>query len=413
MAKQRTSAVHRNGAITLSDLARAIDAVSPLHRAASWDNVGLLLGDRTQPIRRAVLTIDLTQAVMDEIASFKDVRRDAAARRTAVVAYHPPIFDPLKRLSSDDPRGSLLLRAARELAGIVSPHTALDAVAGGVCDWLAEGVGAGILMPIEPATTLPTSESMLVATKLPPTSVDRVRDAMSMAGAGKVGAYTRCSFELAGHGTFTGDATTTPRVGVRERFERVAESKLEMVCSKATLPAVLSALRSAHPYEEPPIEVLALAPRPSVREGQGRILELIRPVSHALLARRLATHLHCAPADLEIVMPATAPRRGRRARRGAASQDALIHTRIGLCPGSGGSLLSRAIELGCTLFVTGEMKHHERLDAAARGCTVILAGHTETERGFLPRYRARLMQALPGLPVVIARSDRPPARRAR
>ncbi|MBM4114141.1 MAG: hypothetical protein FJ253_12355, partial [Phycisphaerae bacterium] len=89
------------------------------------------------------------------------------------------------------------------------------------------------------------------------------------------------------------------------------------------------------------------------------------------------------------------------------------HARIGLCPGSGGSLVPRAIELGCTLFVTGEMKHHERLDAAARGCSVLLAGHTETERGFLPRYRSLLAAQMRGVPIVVSSADRPPAIRNR
>jgi len=414
--------------ITLGDLALAVESISPLRLAASWDNVGLIIGDRASPIARALLTIDLTDAVLDEAASLtpRTVRRDtrgagrsarttldSGAADTVVLAYHPPIFEPLKQFTADDSRGALLLRAARELAGVISPHTALDAVANGMSDWLAEGVGAGMLAPIEPANSLPHGESVMVATKLPRDAVERVRDAMSLVGAGRLGDYTRCSFELAGHGTFEGAATTTPRVGQRQRLERVEESKLEMVSSKSALPAVLAALRSAHPYEEPPIEVLSLAARPSVRDGQGRVLLLVKPNSTAQIAKRLARHLGTPLRTLEIVDAApSTPRSAQRLKsRAASSRRTITHERIGLCPGSGGALVARAIELGCTLFVTGEMKHHERLDAAARGCTVILAGHTETERGFLPRYRDRLRRALPRFPITLAQSDRPPARR--
>lgn len=392
---------------TLGELLRAADATSPLRLAAPWDNVGLLIGSRTAGVSRVLLTIDLTEAVLDEAA-----RR----ARTAVVAYHPPVFDPIKRLDDADPRGALLLRAARELAGVIAPHTALDGVAGGVCDWLAEGVGEGLLAPIEPASGLPSGEALLVVTKLPADAAARVRDALALAGAGRIGAYARCSFEVEGNGTFEGDASTSPRVGRRGRFERVPEVKLEMVSSRAALAGVLAALHASHPYEEPPIEIHALDARPSVREGQGRMLELVRPASTLEVVARLARHLRLAARSFEVVESTSrgAAARGARARsrtRGAARGTHDSHRVVGLCPGSGASLLPRAIELGATLFVTGEMKHHERLDAAARGCTVILAGHTETERGFLPRYRTMLVRALPRVPITIAHSDRPPAQR--
>jgi len=415
---------------TLAELLAAVDAVSPLRLAAEWDRTGVLVGDGADAIDRVLLTIDLTDAVIDEARAPGQAaeRRSVAARAhrgqrraadhegaaTAVVAYHPPIFEPLANLRADEPRARIALRAARELAGVVSPHTALDAVAGGVNDWLAEGVGAGALAPIEAALVLPAGEAFLVCTKLPRDAFVRVGEAMSMVGAGRIGRYSRCAFEIEGHGTFEGDASTSPRVGRRERFERVEESKLEMVSSKAALPSVLAALRAAHPYEAPPIEVIALAARPGIREGHGRVLELLRPVNTAEIASRLARHLRLRRGSIEVVERASGASGAASARSVGAGDRASRgdrHQRIGLCPGSGGSLVSRAVEMGCTLFVTGEMKHHERLEAQSRGCSLLLAGHTETERGFLPRYRAMLAKLLPAVPIALSRRDRPPASR--
>ena len=139
-------------------LAAAMEAVAPARLAESWDNVGLLLGDRAAPCGRVLVAVDWTAAVMEEAL---------ALGVDAVVSYHPPIFDPLKRLASDDPRQRLLLDAAQAGIALLSPHTALDAVKGGVNDWLAEGIAGGAdalalsagFEPLRPAAMLPGGEA--------------------------------------------------------------------------------------------------------------------------------------------------------------------------------------------------------------------------------------------------------------
>ena len=81
------------------------------------------------------------------------------------------------------------------------------------------------------------------------------------------------------------------------------------------------------------------------------------------------------------------------------------HERVGLCPGAGGSLLDEAASSGCTMFVTGEMRHHDVMEAVNRGITVILAGHTNTERGYLPHLRDRLAAAMPGCEFTVSTRD--------
>lgn len=121
----------------------------PLDLAAEWDNVGLLVGvlePEQHPVARVFLTIDLTEAVVGEA-----LEHDA----DLVVAYHPPIFRPLAKLLPTPGVGRALLRALRHGLPIWSPHTALDAMPGGVNDWLADGVapdtGNG-RAPLEPAS---------------------------------------------------------------------------------------------------------------------------------------------------------------------------------------------------------------------------------------------------------------------
>lgn len=124
----------------LDDVLAVLDRIASPALAEDWDNVGLIVDATPRvPVQRALLTIDLTEAVLDE----------AIARRChLVVAYHPPIFTPLRRLLASDPSARVVMRALREGIAIHSPHTALDAAPGGLCDWLADALGSGTRTPL-------------------------------------------------------------------------------------------------------------------------------------------------------------------------------------------------------------------------------------------------------------------------
>ena len=119
----------------LQDVLSALDTISPLRYAESWDNVGLLTGDPAASVERILLTIDLTHAVLDE----------AVARRAElVVAYHPALFEAIKRVRHD----SVLYRAIRADIAVWSPHTALDVAPGGTNDLLADALGLTERVPL-------------------------------------------------------------------------------------------------------------------------------------------------------------------------------------------------------------------------------------------------------------------------
>jgi dinuclear metal center YbgI/SA1388 family protein len=127
--------------MNVADLVRTMERIAPTRFAAPWDNVGLLVGDESSPLRRALLTIDCTRAVVDEAI---------AGRFDAVVAYHPPIFEAAKRFVA----GSVAYSLARAGVALFSPHTALDVVDGGTNDVLARALGIvdpGPLRPVESA----------------------------------------------------------------------------------------------------------------------------------------------------------------------------------------------------------------------------------------------------------------------
>ena len=122
----------KQSGITLKQATQALASIAPLELAEEWDNVGLLIAPtRARRIQRILLTIDCTSAVATEAIR---------SRAELVVAYHPPLFTPLSELTPIDPAQRRLLALIEARIALYSPHTALDAVDGGVNDWLAKGV---------------------------------------------------------------------------------------------------------------------------------------------------------------------------------------------------------------------------------------------------------------------------------
>ena len=362
----------------------ALERIAPLQLAEPWDKVGLQIGSGSQNIRRAMLCIDLTEPVLDEAVS---------SRANLVVAYHPPIFEPLSALTDRTWKQRVISEAVRKRIAVYSPHTALDAAEGGVNDWLARSAGEGLIVPTE-AVRDESAVTYKLVTFVPAESLDALRRAMSNAGAGRIGAYAECSFSSEGEGTFRGDESTDPAVGKAGRFERIPERRLEIVVRGEHLDGVIAALRKSHPYEEPPIDVYHLARLPgepdmTVLAGLGRWNILRTPASVSTIVTRVKKHLgvkHLEVAD---------------AKRPVQ--------RVGVCAGAGGSFLAE-MPGRPDLFITGEMRHHDVLDAVANGTSIILAGHTQTERPYLKEYRRRILAegAGKGVDWFLSKADRAP-----
>lgn len=369
----------------LADVVDVLRNLAPEGLAEPWDKVGLQLGDPAWDVSRALLCIDLTEAVLREAIEYG---------AQLIVAYHPPIFEPIARITSDTWKGRIVLECARRGIAIYSPHTALDAAAAGVNDWLAECVLPGVMhavgpdatkgqiarggaiRPIRPSASGSDARPYKLVTFVPGEHLDRVRQELSNAGAGHIGDYSECAFVVDGEGMFRGGESTNPVVGKRGQLERVAEKRIEMIFPPGRLGEVVAALMKAHPYEEPAFDLTRLELPPSSGGegvGQGRVVTLEEGMEAEELVERVRRHLGAA--WLEVAKPQAAE--GRPVAR------------VAFCAGAGGSLLKEAGRVDA--FVTGEMRHHDVLEAVARGTTVILAGHTGTERPYLPVYRERLV----------------------
>jgi len=364
---------------TVAEVLSALDRIAPFAQAAEWDNVGLLAGWLDAPARRALLAIDLTA----------DVAREAVRRRVDVlVLYHPPIFKDVRRVTSgsEGPVAWLPELLARRVS-VIALHTALDAAVGGTNDVLLDLFEPVERWPLEPAVRRNEQYKLVVFT--PAGDVDRVRQALSAAGAGVIGHYTECSFELAGRGTFRGDETTNPAVGRRLVLERVDEVRLEMVVPRGRLGAAVRALYATHPYEEPAFDLYPLHDLPGRGAvGMGRVGRLASPQRGTVLVRRLARRVDLSTATVvgDLDRPFTSVTTAAGAFGVAAFRD----------PDS--------------LVVTGEFKHHDALELQRRGVTTIQLGHWASERPVLAVVAQKLSRLALGLRVEVSGDDRAPVR---
>ncbi len=408
--RSRTAQVGSARRCTVGDVCQAMGIIAPPALAQSWDNVGLLAGDLQARVRRMLLCIDLTEAVVDEART---------AKVQCILNYHPPIFKPISMLQiPGSGTEAAVFRCIRDGIAIYATHTALDAAEGGTNDVIASLCGIKRRQPLEHIDQPGESQNKLVVF-VPQEALEKVADAIFAAGAGHIGDYSRCSYRLAGQGTFRGGATTSPTIGQRGRMEYVDEVRLESVVRSKDLPAVVAAMRGAHPYEEPAFDLYPLQAQPV--GGIGRVGRLPQPIALSTLARKLkrATGATCVqivgPADRQvdraiIVVGAAGSLPFQLPPLAAAPPSPTPN------PPSASRIPNSEFRLPNSAFphphadviITGEIRHHDALTIQRRDCTAIVLGHWASERPVLTSLAKRLETALPGVELRISKADRDP-----
>lgn len=346
--------------ITIGDIYDDIDSFAPFSTALGFDNVGLLVGSRKDPVERILVALDITPAVIEE------AKRQGAQ---LIVSHHPVIFQPLRRLSRD----SIPYQLAQAGIGAVCAHTNLDMARGGVNDCLGETLGLKNLSCFVEESSVPYWK---IAVFVPVNDAQKVTDAMAKAGAGKLGQYEACSFTVQGKGAFLPQEGAHPAIGQCGMLEKVDECRVEMLCSPDALPSVLEAMRETHPYEEPAFDVIknygVMKQFPGAMVGEWET-----PMQPREFVAHVKERLHCE---------------GVRYVEGTRPIK-----RVAFCGGAGGDRIFEAIAGNVEAYVTGEMKHHEWLAASQSELTVVDAGHFKTETIIVARLVQRLSKYFPQL----------------
>ncbi|MDF1595517.1 MAG: Nif3-like dinuclear metal center hexameric protein [Acidimicrobiia bacterium] len=323
-----------------------LSSLVPAGKAAAWDPVGVQIGDPAADVQSVAVCHEVTEAVVAAV-----IERPP----DLLVTYHPLLFHPTTALVAGRSAAGRALRLARAGVNLAVVHTAFDVAAGGAADALA--ATAGIESP-DGFGRIDGPDAVKVVTFVPPDYVEQVYAAMSTAGGGSIGRYSGCSFRSEGVGTFLPDEAARPAVGSHGELSRESEIRLEMVAPESRIEAVVAALAAVHPYEEPAYDIFKTR---SNGGFVGRFGRRAGPIRLGALAR-----------ELEQSLPATAV-------RVAGDMDSEV-TVVAVVPGSGGDLTAAAASVCAAVIVTGDVSHHQTVQALDRGLFVIDAGHAPTER---------------------------------
>ncbi|NXK91319.1 NIF3L protein, partial [Formicarius rufipectus] len=344
----------------LRELVSALNSFASLSLAESWDNVGLLV-EPSPPhtVSTLFLTNDLTEEVMEEAVQ---------KRADLILSYHPPVFAPLRRVTWGSWKERIVVRALERRVGIYSPHTAYDAVPHGVNNWLTKGLGACTSVPLRPST----------APSQPVAATHRVEFCTDAEHLDAVLSKIKDIQEVS-------CLTTFPA-----RVEGEEQTRVSLNCSQKALLEVV-ALLSQYSLLYHKTEILLLQKPLLPHTGMGRLCTLNEPVSLSDIIERIKHHLKLSHIRIAVGTGRT--------------RESPVKT-VALCAGSGSSVLKGT---EADLYLTGEMSHHDVLDAVANGISVILCEHSNTERGFLSELRDTLAIHLQNnINIIVSERDRDP-----
>lgn len=330
----------------LNEITQLIELLAPLSFQESYDNAGLIIGQPDDEISGILVTLDVTEEVLDEA-----IRKGL----NLVVAHHPVIFGGIKKLNGKNYTERCITKAIKNNIAIYAAHTNLDSVFGGVNSKICEKLGlqnCRILAPI------PDFLKKLI-TFVPTADAEKVREAIFAAGAGHIGNYDSCSFNQAGSGSFRGNENTKPYAGEKNKLHFEEETRIETIFPKHLQSKIIYALLKAHPYEEVAYDIYPLD-NDYQQAGIGMIGELPTSENETNFLRRLKTEFHCPVVKHTRLL-------GKPIRK------------VAVVGGAGSSYLKNAIAQKADIFVSGDFKYHQYFDAENQ---IVIAdiGHYESEQ---------------------------------
>lgn len=345
----------------LSEILDFLETIAPPAFQESYDNCGLITGERNMEITGAVVALDCIEAVVDEAI---------AARCNLIVAHHPIVFSGIKKLNGKNYIERTIIKAIKNDIAIYAIHTNLDNVPEGVNAKIAEKIGLKNTRILAPKSGLLRK----FVTFCPADSAEKVREALWKAGAGVIGNYDSTSFNANGTGTYRGNENSNPVIGEKGKLMREPEERIEMIYPAYLERKVLAALRASHPYEEIAYDLIPLENKWSLI-GAGMTGELEKPLPLTDFLRHLKTVMKA-----DVVRYTDIP--GKQV------------SKVAVCGGSGSFLLGDAIASGADVFVTGDFKYHQFFDGEGK---IVIAdiGHFETEQFTVELLYDRLKQKFP------------------
>ncbi|MXV37726.1 Nif3-like dinuclear metal center hexameric protein [Flavobacteriaceae bacterium Ap0902] len=345
--------------LKLKEIIKVLENWAPKSDAEDFDNVGLQVGDPEQDIEKALVTLDITDEVVNQA-----IEENAHL----IITFHPLIFKGLKQLSGKNRIERLVVKAIQHNIALYAIHTNLDAQLDGVNGMIAERLGledCKILIP-------KTEDLFKLKFFVPHMDAEKVKDAIFSTGAGTIGNYAECSFNTEGYGTFKPIKGANPTLGTLDQRHEEPETKVEILIQQKEINNVLSMMKSAHPYEEVAYDLIPLK-NENQTKGMGQIGKLKEPMAAESFLKLVKNQLTTT----------------------CVRHSDLIHKKIekvAILGGSGAFAISPAKMAGADAFVTADLKYHDFF-LAENGILLCDVGHFESEqytKNLITRYLSEI-----------------------
>lgn len=330
----------------VQDVINCLENFAPTSYAEDFDNVGLLVGNNQENVTGILVTLDTTEAVIDEAIE---------TNCNLIVSFHPIVFKGLKKIIGKNYVERVVIKAIQNNIAIFAIHTALDNAFHGVNDMICEKLNLKnrqILIP-------QSGTIKKLTTYAPHAEGSAIREALFAAGAGSIGSYNHCSFNMEGVGTYQGDATTNPTKGEKLKDHSEPETQISVTFPKHLESEILQALFTAHSYEEVAYEVISMD-NTNQHIGMGMIGTLEKPMDESAFLKYLKTEM----------------------QTNTIRHSGLLNKsiqKIAVLGGSGSFAINHAKRAGADIFITADLKYHDFFQAEN---SLILAdiGHYESEQ---------------------------------
>ncbi len=331
---------------TINTITSFLEQRAPLSSQESYDNSGLIVGDPSNAVQGVLLSLDCTEAVVDEAIEMG---------ANLIIAHHPIVFKGIKKLNGKNYVERTVIKAIKNDIAIYAIHTNLDNYRFGVNQEIGKRIGLENLNILSPAKN--ALKKLIVF--CPEDDTLNLSKALFEAGAGNIGEYDECSFETEGLGGFRPNEAANPAIGKSGHRETVREHKIEVIVSAHELPRVLAAMHRAHPYEEVAHDILPLENK-NHYEGAGMIGKLPAPMDATAFLKHIKKEFNS-----QVI------------RHTPLLKDTIQH--VAFCGGAGSFLLEAAKAHDADIYITGDFKYHEFFDAE-NDIVIADIGHYESEQ---------------------------------
>ncbi len=352
-----------------------IEQFAPLTYQESYDNCGVQVGDVNNIATGALLSLDVTEAVVDEAIQLG---------YNLIIAHHPVIFAGLKSLTGKNYVERVVLKAIKNDITIYAAHTNLDNVQLGVNKKIADKLG---LLHTQVLATV-SGKLYKLYTYVPEANAPALKEALFAVGLGQIGAYSECSFGTYGEGSFKPSIYTNPTIGTAGGVrESVKEIKLEMLVPQHLKSLAISTLKKQHPYEEVAYELIAIE-NENQTIGAGMVGQLEEPIPADQFLKYLKERMQTACV------------------RHTDLPDKPIQ-KVAVCGGAGSFLLKQAMAAKADVFITGDYKYHQFFDAENK---ILIAdiGHYESEQFTIEIFSEILKEKFPNFATLFTKTNTNP-----